>query len=242
MTASPTDPADPADRADPATRASAVELTGPGLPFPVVLFDLDGTLVDSIALILDSYRQVFAHFGVEDVDPGSMRPWIGLPLEDSFRALDPARAEAMTAHYREVMLAAHDAMIRPCPGAAELVRALDAAGARQGVVTSKRRELARRGMVATGLPAIDLVIGQEDSDRHKPDPAPLRIALEHLGTAPAEAVYVGDAPTDLRAAHAAGMAAIGVTWGAADRATLEAERPRAVVEDMAALRALLLPP
>lgn len=235
MTASPTDPTDPTGPTGPS------EPRDPALPFPVVLFDLDGTLVDSIALILDSYRQVFAHFGVEDVAPETMRPWIGLPLEDSFRALDPARAESMTAHYREVMLRSHDAAIRPCPGAAELVRALDAAGARQGVVTSKRRELARRGMVATGLPTIEPVIGQEDSDRHKPDPAPLRIALEHLGAAPAEAVYVGDAPTDLRAAHAAGMAAIGVTWGAADRATLEAERPLAVVEDMDSLRALLLP-
>lgn len=241
MTASSADPTDPTGPTDATGPTGPSEPLDPALPFPVVLFDLDGTLVDSIALILDSYRQVFAHFGIEDVDPETMRPWIGLPLEDSFRALDPARAEAMTAHYREVMLRSHDAMIRPCPGAAELVRALAAAGARQGVVTSKRRELARRGMVATGLPAIEPVIGQEDSDRHKPDPAPLRIALEHLGAAPAEAVYVGDAPTDLRAAHAAGMAAIGVTWGAADRATLEAERPLAVVEDMDSLRALLLP-
>ncbi|MEY4226112.1 MAG: hypothetical protein RL190_869, partial [Actinomycetota bacterium] len=81
----------------------------------------------------------------------------------------------------------------------------------------------------------DVVITTEDTPVHKPHPAPLLAALERLDGTPADAVYVGDSPFDLQAARAAGIAGIGVTWGAFGRAALEAEGPLVVVDTPAEL-------
>jgi pyrophosphatase PpaX len=84
------------------------------------------------------------------------------------------------------------------------------------------------------------VVGFEDTSSHKPDPEPVLLAIEQLGGTPDEAVYVGDSPFDIRAAKAAGMFAVAVTWGRIhDRARLEAEEPDAIVDTAAELLGLL---
>lgn len=228
-------PLDPA----PAPVPRSADLHRPGRP-GVVLYDLDGTLVDSIALIVGTYAQVFARFDVHRPTAEEMRAWIGRPLEDSFRAVDPRRAAAMTAAFRETMRADHDRGIRGYPGAAEHLDRVDRAGLRTGIVTAKRRELALRGLAATGLRPPAVLVSQEDTDRHKPDPAPLLLALERCAAGPEQTVYIGDAPTDLPAAHAAGVRAVGVTWGAGTQGELAAEGPDALVDSFAELTDLLL--
>ncbi|UQN31356.1 HAD-IA family hydrolase [Brachybacterium kimchii] len=220
---------------------SPVRTDSPALLRPVVLFDLDGTLVDTVGLIVDSYAHVFERFGIAGIEEAEVRSWIGLALEETFEALDPQRAPAMAEAYRKFNVGHHDERIAPYLGADAHVGALLDAGADVGVVTSKGSELARRGLAATAMPSIDVVIGKEHTLAHKPDPAPLRHALEVLGARAEDAVYVGDAATDLQAAHAAGMAAVGVTWGAGTRPALEAQGPLAVVDSFAELTLLLAP-
>ncbi|MFC0675555.1 HAD family hydrolase [Brachybacterium hainanense] len=207
-----------------------------------VLFDLDGTLVDSIGVILSSYRHTLARFGIEGVPEPVVRSWIGRALEDSFRDVaggDASAAAAMAATYREHNIAHHDAAVAAYPGAVALVGRLRAGGRRVGIVTSKGGSLARRGLELTGFGVVDVLVAKEDTRAHKPDPEPLQHALAMLDAGPGEAVYVGDAATDLQAAEAAGMPGIGVTWGAGARADLEARSPVAVVDTVAALAAIL---
>jgi pyrophosphatase PpaX len=154
----------------------------------------------------------------------------------------PGRGAELTAVYRAWNLANHDALIETVEGIAGLLDDLHAAGARTGVVSSKRLETVRLGLRAVGLDRrIDVLAGMDETARHKPDPEPLLYAAARLGADPAHCAYIGDATVDVQAARAAGMGAVAVTWGAGERPLLEAARPDAVVDDIAALRAVLLP-
>lgn len=124
---------------------------------------------------------------------------------------------------------------------AELLADLVGSGVRCGIVTSKGREAAESNLESVGLAGqIKVLVAMEDTDRHKPSPDPLLRAVDQLGVAADDVCYVGDAAVDLRAAEAAGCAAIGVTWGAGLRSELIAERSVAVVDEVSQLRALLL--
>jgi len=132
-------------------------------------------------------------------------------------------------------------LLEQYPGMPELLNDLARADIDFGVATSKRRHSAELTLSYSGLDEIvPVTVAMEDTDRHKPDPAPLRLAMECLGADPRKAVYVGDAVVDVLAAQAAGMAAIAVTWGAGLRDELEAVGPTAVIDTVDELRALLL--
>ncbi|MGB7450362.1 MAG: HAD-IA family hydrolase [Ornithinimicrobium sp.] len=215
------------------------------LRWPVVLFDLDGTLADTVDLIVASYRHALTEVLDAQVPERELRSWIGRPLRSTVAEAFPeqaGRVEEVVRVYREWNLAHHDEMIREIPGVRGLVGDLGAAGARLGVVTAKIAHTADLGLRATGLHLhIPVLAGAESTERHKPDPDPLLHACRALDVDPGEGAYVGDSVYDLQAAHAAGMAAIGVTWGAGRREDLVAQGPWAVVEHVSDLRALLLP-
>jgi pyrophosphatase PpaX len=122
-----------------------------------------------------------------------------------------------------------------------LLTILKEEGRRLGVVTAKRRETVRLAFSYLPLERFfDVLVGSDDTERHKPDPAPLEHALDLLGASRDEAVYVGDSPFDIRAAKGAGMHSVAVTWGRIHpRERLEAERPDAVVESAEELLAAL---
>jgi pyrophosphatase PpaX len=137
-------------------------------------------------------------------------------------------------------LAHHDSLTAPYPGIDAVVRQLHEAGVSLGVVTSKIEPLAHRALKFVALDAyFGLVVGIESTTRHKPEPDPLLFALDRLGAAPNEAVYVGDSPFDVQAARNASMTAIAVTWGAFDEPALRAHAPHYVVGDPAELLPLL---
>jgi pyrophosphatase PpaX len=193
-----------------------------------LLFDLDGTLVDSIGLILASFRHTFrTHLG--QVPPDAQ--WIaglGTPLFTQLRGFtdDDALARAMTATYRAYQMEHHDALMRAYEGVPEAMRELRERGHATAVVTSKMRDLAERALRFTGLrDTIDVVIGMEDSTRHKPDPEPVRIALAALGRGAGEALFLGDSPHDIRAGNAAGVITVAAEWGPFAPAELDAARP-----------------
>ncbi|GAB3587871.1 HAD family hydrolase [Calidifontibacter terrae] len=209
--------------------------------WPVVLFDFDGTLADTIALIVDSYHHTLSTAGLPAVDEVEVRSWIGRPLQPVFEQRYPGRGEELTAVYREWNLDHHDALIRPVEGITDLLHQLRNNGVQLGVVSSKRTDLVEQGLAAVGLDtAISVLAGMDDTTSHKPDPAPLLHAATTLSARPEDCVYVGDADVDILAARAAGMASIGVTWGAGDPVVLRGLRPNAVVDSAPRLRELLL--
>lgn len=209
---------------------------------PTVLFDLDGTLVDTIPLIVASYQHAFRVVLGREVGAQQARAWIGRPLLPVLLQESPAHGHELDRVYREWNLANTDRLIGRFEGIDGLLDDLRTAGARLGVATSKRRHTAELALRAVGLgDRIEIVAALEDTQAHKPHPAPLLHACAALGAEPAEAVYVGDAVVDVQAARAAGLAAVAVTWGAGERSDLLASDPDAVVGTVPALAAALLP-
>ncbi|PKQ31158.1 MAG: HAD family hydrolase [Actinobacteria bacterium HGW-Actinobacteria-2] len=207
-----------------------------------VLFDLDGTLANTIPLIIASYDHAMRSVLGVPADRNEATRWIGQTLKHTFGTLHPDRAEELIEAYVEFNLRQMGALIERYPGMVELVDQLSLAGIGCGVATSKRRPAAELTLTHVGLEDhIAITVAMDDTDVHKPDPAPLRLALARMGANPDESVYIGDAVVDVQAAKAAGMAAIAVTWGAGEVDALRAAAPTAVATTTAQLRALLLP-
>lgn len=208
-----------------------------------VLFDLDGTLIDSIELILESYHHTLAAHGREPVSDAEWLAGVGTPLRVQLRRA--ARSEedlvALAATYREYNLANHDRMIRPFPGVTELVLALRDAGYRTGVVTSKNRYGTLRGLQLVGLvEAIEVLVCADDVQHPKPHPEPVERAVSALGVDPARTLYVGDSIHDLHSGRGAGVQTGAVLWGPFGRGDLEPAAPDYWFEHPGQLRKLLL--
>lgn len=208
-----------------------------------VLFDLDGTLVDSAGLILASYRHTMStHLGQVPPDEAWLRT-IGTPLAAQLRdfARDEAEAEAMLLTYREHNARSHDRLIRSFHGVAETVSWLGERGVRLGIVTSKLRDGTDRGLRACGLEPdwFGAIVTASEPVPHKPDPAPVRLALERLEESPGRALFVGDSVWDLRSGRAAGTATAAALWGPCGRADLEAEAPDYLLAHIEELRPIV---
>jgi pyrophosphatase PpaX len=193
------------------------------VPLSAFLFDLDGTLIDSIELILRSYRHTMeVHRGAAPPDHHWMAG-LGTPLWVQFREFssDEAEIRAMVATYRDYNLAHHDALVRPYDGVVDRVRALRDRGGRLGLVTSKMRSGALRGLRLVGLDhSFEAIVGSDEVTHPKPHPEPVLKALDLLGAAPREAVFIGDSRHDIECGRAAGVKTAAVLWGPFDRAHL----------------------
>lgn len=207
-----------------------------------ILFDLDGTLVDSIALILESARYAFTKLGREWISDDVWREGIGIPLPTMFsrHARDVVERDALIAAYREYQLEHHDRLISCYDDVVETVRELRARGHALAVVTSKSEWLAYRALALVKLASVmDTVVGLESTKRHKPDPEPVRIALHRLDCTPDRALFVGDSVHDLLAGNAAGVATVAATWGAFSRSNLEPGAPSHWLERISDLPSLI---
>jgi pyrophosphatase PpaX len=201
----------------------------------VILFDLDGTLADSIDLILGAFRHTFStHLGAV---PGD-QAWIagmGTPLASQIRALvlDQALIEPMTTTYRAWQDRHHDDMLREFVGVRETLTQLRDRGHPMALVTSKATDAAMRALRLMGIESLlDSVVGMDSTTSHKPDPEPVRFALAKLGRGPQDAMFVGDSPHDIAAGNAAGVFTVGALWGPFTRETLEAARPDRLIADI----------
>jgi pyrophosphatase PpaX len=219
---------------------------GPGydrrMRFRVVLFDLDGTLIDSGPIILASMRHAALTVLGTEPDEELVRAAIGGPgLVAQMRDLDPDRVDELVDVYRAHNEPLHDTL-ESFDGVLDLLPVLRAEGRRLGIVTAKRRatvELAFRRFPSLE-DAFEVLVGAEDTERHKPDPDPLLEALDRLGERPEDAAYVGDSPFDVRAAKAAGTFAVAVGWGGIHTPErLAEESPDALVSTTAELHAVL---
>ena len=209
--------------------------------YRVVLFDLDGTLVDSGAMILESMRHATRTVLGRVVPDDELRAAVGGPgLVAQMRALDEERLDELVRVYREHNEPLHRDL-QACDGILEVLEQLSADGHRLGIVTAKRRATVQLAFDVLPLARyFDVVVSSDDTARHKPHPDPLRFALRTLGGPARAAVYVGDSPFDVKAAKAAGMASVAVTWGGIHtRERLARERPGALVETPEELLAVL---
>ena len=206
-----------------------------------VLFDLDGTLIDSIALLLASMNHTFegrAHRPTDD-------EWIaglGTPLPDQLTQFITSEEDRqhLLKRYREFQHRHHDRLMASYQGVAETLAILRQRGHPMGVVTSKGNAMMDRGLRFIGADKyIDVAIGFDSCEIHKPDPFPVLLAVEKLGYMPAEAVFVGDSPHDIKAGNAAGVTTIAALWGPFTREMLEPYGPARYLERISDLPALL---
>ncbi len=199
---------------------------------PVVLFDLDGTVVDSGAIILASMRHATREVLGKDFDDTELMQAVGGPgLEAQFAVFAPDRVDELVRVYRAHNEPLHDEL-EACAGMEDVLVRLHEEGRRLGVVTAKRRATVELAFASVPLGHLfETVVGGDETEKHKPDPEPLLLAAERMGAAPADCAYVGDSPFDIRAAKAAEMFAVAVTWGRIhDRIKLEREQPDAIVD------------
>lgn len=206
---------------------------GNGHGVRAVLYDFDGTLADSTALIMRCWRHMMeTHHGACPPD----EEWLsgfGQTLETQIArfARSDAEYEEMLRTYRDHQDQHHDGMLRPFDGAVETVRELRRRGVQLGIVTSKHHRAALRGMDLCGLTELfDVIVTPDDVTHTKPHPEPVLHALAKLGVAAEEAVFVGDSPHDLVAGKAAGTRVAAAAWGPFPRAALEAEAPHWLLE------------
>lgn len=215
-----------------------------------ILFDLDGTLIDTTALIVGCFDHAWQKVCGCSPTREALIQTFGIPLREAMKRLLVLNAfglplartseseviESLLAEYRLFNVANHDAMARPFEGVRDVIAELRSRGYAIGVVTSKSRELACRGLSLCSLDGlIDESVFLEDTERHKPQPDPISRGLEKLKALPSQAAYVGDSRFDIIAGRAAGVRTIAALWGPAPRHELERERPDFYANDFAGL-------
>ncbi|MBQ6391656.1 MAG: HAD-IA family hydrolase [Eggerthellaceae bacterium] len=193
-----------------------------------ILFDNDGTLVDTHDLILSSMRHTTRVVLGHQLPDEQLMAKVGIPLADQMMdfASSIEQRDELLRVYREHNHAHHDAAITAFPAVLDGVRQLADAGFKMGVVTSKKAPLATRGLQITGIwPYMDCLVGPDDCQKAKPEPDPILLGADMLGLEPAECMYVGDSPFDIHAGNAAGCTTVAALWGMFAADELEAEKP-----------------
>lgn len=195
-----------------------------------VLFDLDGTLIDTIPLISWTFERVFEDFGLSWAN-GEVMHTVGLPLREIAARYVPDRVDEFMEKYAAVQRTRFIELTKAYPGAVEALEIIKSAGCRTGVVTSKRRGPALAGLALTRIDRyIEVVVTADDVTKSKPDPEPVLKALGLLDTRPEHAVYIGDSWYDILAGKGAGVTTVGATWGIAAREQLVEHAPDFIVE------------
>jgi len=206
--------------------------------FPVVLFDLDGTLIDSGPIILESMQYAVRTVLGREIPRDELGLTIGgQGIVAQMQAIDAEHADELLEAYKEHNDGLHDTL-EAFDELLALLPGLRAEGRRLGIVTAKRHRTV--ALALDRFPALredfDVVVGHEDTERHKPDPEPVLFAIDQLGSTPAESAYVGDSPFDIQAAKSAGAFAVAVSWGGIHPdERLVAEEPDAFVRSPAEL-------
>jgi pyrophosphatase PpaX len=206
-----------------------------------VLFDLDGTLIDSIALLLASMKHTFQGRSRKPTDD----EWIeglGTPLPKQLTPYvesDEDR-ERLVNRYRTFQHENHDRLMSQYAGVIDTIALLYQRGHPLGVVTSKGNMMMERGLKFIGADDyIEVAIGYDSVHIHKPDPFPVRAALEKLEYQASEAVFVGDSPHDIKSGNDAGVITIAALWGPFRRDQLEPYNPTYFLDNIKDLPPLL---
>lgn len=209
------------------------------VPLRAVLFDVDGTLLDTTEFIYGGFDHTLAAHGYPEVERTAYARVMGAPLGDCYAALAPGCDPELLCETHRTWQTGNLHLSVPFPDAAAVLHRLTVAGLRLAAITSRSRRTSVHTLELAGLaPFLDLVLSFEDVHAIKPDPAPLLLALERLGVPPIAAVMVGDTDADILAGHAAGVRTVGVTYGF-HGPEVAAARPDATIDSLGALLDLL---
>jgi pyrophosphatase PpaX len=195
-------------------------------PITCLLFDLDGTVLDTEAVIVESFQYTVELYTGRRPTPAELAPIFGLPLRDQMAMFVPDKADEMCAKYVEHNLREHPRLVKPYPRIPEVLTELEQRGYRLAVVTSKRQRATEFGLNLFALRAhFPIMVCADHVTRHKPDPEPVQRALEALHVQPAEALMIGDSPWDIAAGRRAGTRTAAALYGMYDRNAVLAELP-----------------
>ncbi|MBM7661542.1 pyrophosphatase PpaX [Bacillus mesophilus] len=205
-----------------------------------LLFDLDGTLIDTNELIITSFLHTLNHYYPDQYKREDAIQFIGPPLYDTFVAIDESRVDEMITTYREHNLSHHDQLVTEFEGVYETIEALHKKGYKLGIVTTKLRHTVNMGLRLTKLDQFfDVVVTLDDVKNAKPDPEPVQLALAQLHAKPEEAIMIGDNHHDIVSGQNAGTKTAGVAWSLKGIEYLQSFKPDYMLENMRDLLTIL---
>lgn len=205
-----------------------------------ILFDLDGTLINTNELIIASFMHTLKKHTGRTYQREEILPFIGPPLYDSFHQIDPNKVEAMVATYREHNIANHEHYVVAYPTVVETMHKLKEKGYQLAIVTTKMKDTAMLGLEITGMKDVfETIVGLDDVTNAKPHPEPIIQALTKLDALPQHAMMVGDNYHDIEAGQNAGVRTAGVAWSIKGAAALSAYQPDYMLEEMKDLLTIL---
>ncbi|MGM8215234.1 pyrophosphatase PpaX [Bacillaceae bacterium W0354] len=201
-----------------------------------ILFDLDGTLIDTNELIIESFKHTLGVHTDKEYSREEIISFIGPPLIDTFEQILPDQVDEMIATYREHNLAHHDAYVKSYDGVFDTIKTLHEKGYPMAIVTTKIKDTAMLGLKLTKLDQFfDVVIGLDDVTRAKPDPEPVLKGMNALGGTPESTIMIGDNSHDIDAGKNAGMKTAGVAWSAKGRGFMQSLEPDYILDHISDL-------
>jgi pyrophosphatase PpaX len=205
-----------------------------------ILFDLDGTLIDTNDLIITTYLHTLDKYYPKQYKREDILPFIGPTLHEAFGSIDPDRVEEMILEYRTFNIANHDELVKEFAGVLETVQTLKEKGYKLGIVTTKRHDVTMKGLRLMNLDALfEVIIAYDHVSKTKPDPEPIFKALEQLNSTPEETIMVGDNHHDILAGKNAGTLTAGCAWSIKGREYIAKYEPDYILENMMDLITIL---
>lgn len=205
-----------------------------------LLFDLDGTLINTNELIIASFLHTLNRYKPGEYTREHVIDFIGPPLVDSFNKVDANQVEEMIQTYRVFNHEKHDELVEEYEGVYETVERFHQQGYKLAIVTTKIRKTALMGLALTGLDKFfDVVIGLDDVEKAKPDPEPLEKALHHLGCSKETAMMIGDSEYDVLAGKNLGIPTAVVGWSIKGEDNIRSYEPDYILSNMRDLLAIV---
>lgn len=205
-----------------------------------ILFDLDGTLIDTNELIITTYLHTLEKYYPSKYQREDVLPFLGPTLHEAFGSIDPDLVEEMVLEYRAFNIANHDELVTEFAGVFETVQSLKDKGYKLGIVTTKRHDVTLKGLRLMDLEQFfEVVVTYDHVSKTKPDPEPIFKALEQLDSSPEETMMVGDNYHDILAGKNAGTVTAGCAWSIKGREYIAKYEPDYILENMADLLTIL---
>jgi len=195
-------------------------------PITTLLFDFDGTLLDTNELIIQTFQYVLGSHYPGKYERIDILPFLGPTLYETFDSVDPENTESLIEEYRAWNKSMHDELSSEFDGVSETLRLLKTAGMKMAIVSTKKKDMVIRGLGLLDAEGVfDEVITMDDVVKTKPDPEPILLALDRLGATADEALMIGDNYHDIVGGQNAGVRTVGVAWSAKGEEFLQSFNP-----------------
>jgi len=203
------------------------------MKYKYILFDLDGTLLNTNKLIIESFKYTLKKHLDIYIDDADILKYFGEPLMVTLERFSKEKAKEMYDTYIKYNESIHDDMVEVFGDVESVLKEILNMGCKAAVVTSKRKALAKRGLQLFDLlKYFDDVIALEDTEKHKPNPEPILEALSRLKAKKEEALMVGDSEFDIMCAHNAGVDSVFVSWSQARDYQDNNIKPHYIIKDI----------